>query len=31
MRSYITDALERPINLNGIDWYITLILRSTPI
>ena len=31
MRFYITDALGRPINLNGIDWYLTLILRSTPI
>ena len=31
MRFYITDALGRPLNLNGIDWYITLILRSTPI
>ena len=31
MRFYIIDALGRPINLNGIDWYLTLILRSTPI
>jgi len=31
MRFYITDVLGRPINLNGIDWYITLILRSTPM
>ena len=31
MRFYITDTLERPINLNEIDWYITLILRSSPI
>ena len=30
MRFYITDALGRPINLNGIDWFLTLILRSTP-
>ena len=31
MRFYISDALNRPVNLNGIDWYLTLILRSTPI
>ena len=28
MRFYITDALGRPIDLNGIDWFMTLILRS---
>ena len=31
MRFYITDALSRPIDLNGIDWFMTLIMRSTPI
>ena len=31
MRFYITDALSRPINLNGIDWFMTLILQSKPI
>ena len=31
MRFYITDSLSRPIDLNGIDWFMTLILRSTPI
>ena len=29
MRIYITDSLGRPINLNGVDWYINLILRSS--
>ena len=29
MRFYITDSLRRPINLNGVDWFTTLILRST--
>ena len=28
MKIYVTDSLERPINLNGIDWYMTLILMS---
>ena len=28
MRFYVTDALYRPVNLNNIDWLITLILRS---
>ena len=28
MRFYITDALGRPIDFNGIDWFMTLILRS---
>ena len=31
LRFYITDALGRPIDLNGIDWFMTLIIRSTPI
>ena len=31
MRFYVNDALGRPINLNGIDWFLTLILRSTPV
>ena len=30
MRFYLTDALGRPIDLNGIDWFMTLIMRSTP-
>ena len=29
MRIYITDSLGRAINLNGVDWYINFILRST--
>ena len=29
MRIYITDSLGRPINLNNIDWYMSLILRSS--
>ena len=31
MRFYITDALGRPIDLNGIDWFMALILRSKTI
>ena len=31
MRFNITDAIGRPINLNNIDWYMNLILKSTPI
>ena len=31
MRFYLTDALGRPIDLNGIDWFMTLIMRSTPL
>ena len=31
MRFHITDALGRPIDLNGIDWFMTLILRSKTI
>ena len=30
MRFYITDSLGRPIGLNKIDWFMTLILRSKP-
>ena len=30
MRFYITDSLGRPIELNKIDWFMTLILRSKP-
>ena len=26
MRFYITDSIGRPINLNGVEWFITLIL-----
>ena len=29
MRIYITDSLGRSINLNGVDWYVNLILRSS--
>ena len=29
MRIYITDSLGRPINLNGVDWYINFILKSS--
>ena len=28
MRIYVTDSLGRPVNLNGIDWYMSLILRG---
>ena len=28
MRIYVTDSLGRPVNFNGIDWYMTLILHS---
>ena len=28
MRIYVTDSLRRPVNLNGIDWYMTLLLHS---
>ena len=31
MRFYITDSLGRPIALNKIDLFMTLILRSTPV
>ena len=30
MRFYLRDTLNRPIDLNGIDWYLELVLRSTP-
>ena len=30
MRFYNTDSLGRPIGLNKIDWFMTLILRSKP-
>ena len=29
MRFYVTDSSGQSINLNGIDWYIELFLRST--
>ena len=29
LQIYITDSLGRPINLNGVDWHINLILRSS--
>ena len=28
MRVYVTDSLGRPVDLNGIDWFMTLILHS---
>ena len=28
MRIYVTDLLGRPVNVNGIDWFMTLILHS---
>ena len=31
MRFYVTDSSGTPINLNGIDWYIELVLRSREI
>ena len=31
MRFYITDSLGRPIDLNKIDWFMALILRSIPV
>ena len=31
MRFYVTDSSGNPIDLNGIDWYIELFLRSTEI
>ena len=30
MRFYLRDALNGPIDLNGIDWYLEIVLRSTP-
>ena len=29
MRAYITDSLGNPVDLNGIDWFMTLLLRHT--
>lgn len=31
MRFYVTDSSGNPIDLNGIDWYIELFLRSREI
>ena len=31
MRFYVTDSSGNPIDLNGIDWYIELFIRSTNI
>ena len=31
MRFYVTDSSRNPIDLNGIDWYIELFIRSTKI
>ena len=28
MRMYVTDSLGRPVNFNGIDWFLTLRLHS---
>ena len=28
MKIYVTDSLGRPVELNGIDWYMTLLLHS---
>ena len=28
MRIYVTDSLGRPVNFNGIDWFMTLIVHS---
>ena len=28
MRMYVTDSLKRPVGLNGIDWFLTLLLHS---
>ena len=28
IRTYITDSLGRPVDFNGIDWFMTLILKS---
>ena len=27
MRFYVTDSLGRPVNFNGIDWFMTLLLH----
>ena len=29
IRIFITDSLGKPVNLNGIDWFMTLILHSS--
>ena len=29
MHITLTDSLGRPVDLNGVDWYMTLILRSS--
>ena len=29
MRVYITDSLGKSVDLNGIDWFMTLLLRHT--
>ena len=31
MTVYVTDSLGRPVNLNGVDWNLTMILRSENI
>ena len=28
MRFYVTDSLGRPVDFNGIDWFMTLLLHS---
>ena len=28
MRIYVTDSLGRPVDFNGIDWFMTLMLHS---
>ena len=28
MRIYVTDSIGRPVDFNGIDWFMTLILHS---
>ena len=28
MRIYVTDSLGRPVDFNGVDWFMTLILHS---
>ena len=28
MRIYVTDSLGRPVEFNGIDWFMTLVPRS---
>lgn len=31
IRFYLTDSIGRPVDLNGIGWYVDIIFRSTPI